>query len=143
MHSKVLLGSGLPEGHVLCRFYTVEVLIGLHPIEPFLSLTTSTSTTWAYTKLIPAFHQLYDNLIKTDPTCPKNLLDINTLMHNSTIVSMDSFQHTKYDDDICNAISFPDETTKMIQVILPEFASKRQKGDIFHLGTVIQQPNVP
>ena len=25
MHSKVLLGSGLPEGHVLCRFYTVEV----------------------------------------------------------------------------------------------------------------------
>ena len=47
--------------------------------------------------------------------------------------SMDSFQQTKY-NDICNAISFPDETTKMIQVILPEFASKRQKGDIFTFG---------
>ena len=55
-------------------------------------------------------------------------------MHNSIIVSMDSFQQTKYDDDICNAISFPDETTKMIQVILQEFASKRQKGDIFTFG---------
>ena len=64
-------------------------------------------------------------------------------MHNSTIVLMDSFQQTKYDDDICNAFSFPDETTKMIQVILPEFASKRQKGTFSHLGTVIQQPNVP
>ena len=29
---------------------------------------------------------------------------------------------------------FPDETTKMIQVILPEFVSKRQKGDIFTFG---------
>ena len=55
-------------------------------------------------------------------------------MHNSIIVSMGSFQQTKYDDDICNAISFPDETTKMIQVILPEFASKRQKGGIFTFG---------
>ena len=55
-------------------------------------------------------------------------------MHIPTfIVSMDSFQQTKY-DDICNTISFPDETTKMIQVILPEFASKRQKGDIFLFG---------
>ena len=31
-------------------------------------------------------------------------------MHNSIIVSMDSYQQTKYDDDICNAISFPDGT---------------------------------
>ena len=108
--------------------YCVGALIGLHLIEPFLSLTTSTSTT--YSKLIPAFHQLYDNLINTDP---KNLLDINTPAFS--FVSMDRFQQTKYDDDICDAISkvadaFPDEVTKMLQVILPRtcFRISKAKG---------------
>ena len=57
-------------------------------------------------------------------------------MHNSILVSVDRFKQTKYDDDICDAISFPDETTKKLNVILPELASKfqRQKGDIFTFG---------
>ena len=44
--------------------YCAGALIGLHLVEPFLSLTTSSKTTYA--KLIPAFKTLYDGLVKTE-----------------------------------------------------------------------------
>ena len=51
--------------------YCVGALIGLHLVEPFLSLTTSSQTTYA--KLIPAFKTLYDDLLKTEPSKLMNI----------------------------------------------------------------------
>ena len=48
----------------LKALYCTGALIGLHLVEPFLSLTTSTNTT--YSKLIPAFQQLYRDLFETE-----------------------------------------------------------------------------
>ena len=43
----------------------VGVIIGTHLVEPFLSLTTSSTTD--YNKLIPAFQLLYQNLVTVKP----------------------------------------------------------------------------
>ena len=44
--------------------YYAGALIGLHLVEPFLSLTMAADTT--YTKIIPIFQQLYQELLDTD-----------------------------------------------------------------------------
>ena len=51
--------------------YAVGALIGIHLVEPFLSLTTSSKT--KYSVLIPAFKQLYKDLSETSPELFLNL----------------------------------------------------------------------
>ena len=77
--------------------FCVDALLGLHLVEPFLSLTTSSETT--YSKLIPAFKQLYDDLINTNP---ERLL--STQEAAFTFVSKERFEHVKYHDDVCAAV---------------------------------------
>ena len=114
--------------------YCAGALIGLHLVEPYLSLTISTETT--YSKLIPAFQQLYQELRDTD-AC--KLLSVSEPAF--TFVSADRFRQTKYDDDVCEAISrvviaFQPEVLKLLRIILPKLAEgfQRQKGDIFSFG---------
>jgi len=114
--------------------YCAGALVGLHIVEPFLSLTTSSSTTYA--KLIPAFKQLYDDLISADPT---DLMNVNSPAFQ--FVSQERFNQTRYDDDICKSLEsiisgMRDEVKKDLTMILPKLAEgfKNQKGDIFGFG---------
>ncbi|KAK6168680.1 hypothetical protein SNE40_019871 [Patella caerulea] len=77
--------------------YVTGALLGLHLVEPFLSLTTSTATT--YSKLIPAFKQLHVDLTTTEPSA---LLNVNVSAFK--FVSEDRFNASKYDNDVCQAI---------------------------------------
>ena len=56
MHCKMLSRS-------LKVMLCIDALLGVHLLEPFLILTTSTAMT--YSKLIPAFQQLYHDLLET------------------------------------------------------------------------------
>ena len=58
----------MPEGALLAA---VDVVVGVYLVEPYLSLTTSTSTTWE--KLVQAFPSLHADL-----TSIKKLLDLTT-----------------------------------------------------------------
>jgi hypothetical protein len=112
--------------------YCAGALTGLHLVEPYLSLTISKETT--YSKLIPAFQQLYLELRDTD-AC--TLLNVNEPAFS--LVSSDRFRQTKYDDDICISrvvTAFQPEVLKLLRIILPKLAEgfQRQKGDIFSFG---------
>ena len=78
--------------------FCAGALIGLHLVQPFLSLTTSAETN--YSKLVPAFRQLYEDLQSIDPVL---LLDVNKPAFD--FVSEERFTSTRYDNDICEAIS--------------------------------------
>jgi len=73
----------------LKAMYCAGALIGLHIVEPYLPLTISTETT--YSKLIPAFQRMCKLLSASEPAF--------------TFVSADRFRQTRYDDDVCEAIS--------------------------------------
>ena len=114
--------------------FCVGALIGLHLVEPFLSLTTSSATT--YTSLIPAFKRLYDDLT----TSPADHV-MDTTNQAFSFVSAARFKSCKYQDVIIQAISntvqqFPDEIRKVLKLLLPLLAQgfKNQKGKIFGFG---------
>ena len=114
--------------------YCAGALLGLHLVEPYLSLTTAASTT--YSKLIPAFQQLFRNLSETNVT---DLLQTNAPAFS--FVSMERFQQTRYDDDMCQCIAdvvdaYRPEVTKVLQMMMPGLAAgfQKQKGDIFSFG---------
>ena len=114
--------------------YCAGAIIGLHLVEPFLSLTTSSKTTYA--KLIPAFNTLYEDLIKTEAS---KLLNIDCPAFQ--FVSQDRFDESKYDSDICDALKnningIEEEIKSVLEMILPKIAEgfKKQKGNIFGFG---------
>ena len=114
--------------------YCAGALLGLHLIEPYLSLTMSAEAT--YSKIIPAFQQLYQELKEVDVA---TLLQVQEPAFK--FVSKERFQHTKYDEDICDAIlkvatSFQPQVIKLLKMIIPKLATgfQRQKGDIFAFG---------
>jgi hypothetical protein len=118
--------------------YCAGALIGLHLVEPYLSLTMSSET--SYSKLKTAFPQLYRDLLEVDAA---KLL--NTVEPAFSFISADRFQQTKYDDDICAvvnevAVSFRSDVVKLLQMILPKLAEgfQKQKGDIFSFGNYDQ-----
>ena len=115
----------------LKAFYCTGALIGLYLVEPFLSLTTSTNTT--YSKLIPAFQQLYRDLLETEA---ENLFVLDK--PDFSFVSEARFYLTRCDEEICEAIQqtineMKPQVIKLLKVILPQLADgfKNQKGDIF------------
>ena len=75
----------------------IGALLGVHLVEPFLILTTSTAMT--YSKLIPAFQQLYHDLLETEPC---KLLNLNKAAF--TFVSDSQFTHSRYALEICRSI---------------------------------------
>ena len=114
--------------------YCAGALIGLHLVEPFLSLTMAADTT--YTKINPAFQQLYQELLDTD-AC--TLLNVDEPAFK--VVSTERFKQARYDQEICDAIvkvaaSFRPQVIKLLEVILPKLAAgfQKQKGDIFSFG---------
>eukprot|EP00058_Branchiostoma_floridae_P002606 XP_002588094.1 hypothetical protein BRAFLDRAFT_87612 [Branchiostoma floridae] len=87
-------------------------------------------------KLIPAFQNLYQELVEVDPA---------TLLQEKDpafkFVSNERFQHTKYDDDVCSAIvqvatTYQSEVTRVLRLLLTKLAAgfQKQKGDIFGFG---------
>ena len=77
--------------------YCAGALLGLHLIKPYLSLTMSAEAT--YSKIIPAFQQLYQELKEVDVA---TLLQVQEPAFK--FVSKERFQDTKYDEDIRDAI---------------------------------------
>ena len=106
-------------------------LLGVHLVEPFLILTTSTDTT--YSKLIPSFQHLYHDLLETEPC---KLLNLNKAAF--IFVSDSQFTHSRYALEICRSIEaiceeYKPQVLKILKVILPALAEafQRQKGEIF------------
>ena len=88
--------------------------------------------------MVPAFHQLYEDLQSTDSVL---LLDVNKPAFD--FVSEERFTSTRYDNDICEAISqvtsvYRTEVIKIIKMMLPSLAEGflKQKGAIFGFGEV-------
>ena len=69
---RVLLELFFEDVEFLRIHCAVGALIGIHLLEPYLSLTTSANVT--YSKLIPAMKQLYTDLTTTDV---EELLDLS------------------------------------------------------------------
>lgn len=115
--------------------YCVGALIGLHLVEPFLSLTTSSNT--SYSTLIPAFKQLYEDLTDTDAL---QLLDLDKPAFK--FISKERFEQCKYDSDICEVIAktgqqMRTQVLSVLTMVLPALAKgfKNQKG--IYLASVI------
>ena len=83
---------------ILKVMFAVGALLGLHLVEPFLSLTTSTDTTYA--KLVPAFRQLHYDLKHTDPERV-----LSTSFRAFQFVSQERFDQCKYAEDVCESIA--------------------------------------
>uniref|UniRef100_A0A0L8FLC5 Uncharacterized protein n=1 Tax=Octopus bimaculoides TaxID=37653 RepID=A0A0L8FLC5_OCTBM len=111
--------------------YCTGALIGLHFVEPFFSLTTSTNTT--YSK-------------------PEDLstMDSNRLLnvHSPALgfVSSRRFQEIRYDEHICSAADaiateLKPEVLKVLLRLLPKLADgfQNQKGVLFGFGNIINE----
>lgn len=112
----------------------VIVIVGVHLVEPFLSLTTSSFTTWE--KLKDAFPKLYTDFTTTDP---KALLDLTKPAF--TFVSKERFESTLYKADLLHPAkiiinNFESEIITMIKLLLPKLARGwvKQRGEIFDFG---------
>lgn len=113
----------------------VGALIGIHLVEPFLSLTTS--STVDYNKLTVSMKQLYLDLTTTKPEL---LLDLSKPAF--AFVSKDRFEHCKYNKDLLTAIKKAvdensDRIVKVLSLTLPKLASgfHRQRADVFGFGS--------
>ena len=113
----------------------VVVVIGVHLVEPYLSLTTSSSTSWD--KLVQAFPSLYNDLTTTPP---KRLLD-----HSSpafSFISEERFNECLYPTYLLKPTiqvlqQYNGEVCSTLKLLLPMLASgwEKQHGDMFDFGT--------
>ena len=121
----------------------VVVLIGVHLVEPYLSLTTSSSTTWE--KLVSAFPTLYNDLLFTKPEA---LLDLSAPAFN--FVSVERFQECLFPPELLLPtkqviIQYKEDVCKVIGLLLPMLADgwKNQRGDMFEFGEVSSKKDPP
>ena len=112
----------------------VAVVIGIHLIEPYLSLTTSSSTTWA--KLVEAFPSLYTDLTTTSPD---RLLDLTRPAFS--FISPERFKECLYSPHLLQPTEqviqqYRGEICKVLGLLLPMLADgwKMQRGDMFDFG---------
>ena len=106
------------------EFLKVMLCIGALLGEPFFILT---STAMTYSKLIPAFQQLYHDLLETEPC---KLLNLNKAAF--TFVSDSQFTHSRYALEICRSIEaiceeYKPQVLKILKVILPALAEAFQR----------------
>ena len=121
---------------------TVGAIIGIHLVEPFLSLTTS--TTVDYSKLQSSFPVLYQNLVETKPEL---LLDITKPALSFT--SQERFESVRYPQEIFLSIQSAIETYRgpivtVLKLLLPRLAAgwERQRGLMFGFGSNAQEGDV-
>ena len=78
--------------------FAVGALLGLHLVEPFLLLTTSTDT--AHAKLVPAFRQLHHDLKHKDPGRV-----LSTSISAFQFISQERCDQCRYAEDVCESIA--------------------------------------
>lgn len=103
-------------------------------MEPYLSLTTASTTTWE--KLVLAFPTLYTDLTTTKPEL---LLDLTTPAF--TFISKERFKHCVYPSHLLQPTvevieNNRSEVISTIKILLPILADgwKLQRGDMFDFG---------
>ena len=112
----------------------VGAVIGIHLIEPFVSLTSSSTTT--YSKLITSFPQLYTDLTTTPS---RLLLDLSTPAFK--FISKERFESVKYPDTLLRGTKqvleqYNDKVVSVLDILLPRLASgwELQRGNMFQFG---------
>ena len=112
----------------------VGVILGTHLVEPYLSLTSSTTTTWD--KLRSAFPILYQDLTTVKPAL---LLDLTKPAFK--FVSEERFTRCLYSSDLLQPTvliieQFRTEIISVLNILLPKLAKgwTRQRGQIFGFG---------
>ena len=113
----------------------VIVVIGVHLLEPYLSLTTSSNTNYA--KLCEAFPKLHNDLVSANPA---DLLDLSKPAFS--FVSKERFDNCVYDTSFLqptlDVISeFSKEVIEFLRILLPKLAQgwDLQRGTIFDFGS--------
>ena len=112
---------------------TVGVIIGVHLIEPYLSLTSSSQTTWE--KLVVAFPQLYTDMTTVKPEL---LLDLSRPAFS--FVSSERFEACAYPANLIEPTVLIEENRSdvvaALKILLPQLASgwALQRGDMFEFG---------
>ena len=113
----------------------VIVVIGVHLLEPYLSLTTSSNTNYA--KLCEAFPKLHNDLVSANPA---DLLDLSKPAFS--FVSKERFDNCVYDTSLLqptlDVISeFSEEVIEFLRILLPKLAQgwDLQRGTIFDFGS--------
>jgi hypothetical protein len=119
----------------------VGAIIGIHRVEPFLSLTTSTNV--GYSKLQVAFPCLYQDLVETKPEL---LLDLTKPAFSFT--SQERFDSVLYPKEIISSIeaaieTYRGEIVSVLKLLLLQLASgwERQRGEMFGFGEAIETEN--
>jgi hypothetical protein len=112
----------------------VDVIVGTHIVEPFLSLTTSSSTDYA--KLSEAFPQLY-----TDLTTVKTELLLDLTSPAMKFVSEERFKACLYPAELLvptKQIIEENRTSilKVLSILMPQLAAgwSHQRGAVFSFG---------
>ena len=112
----------------------VGVIVGTHPVEPYLSLTSDSNTTWD--KLCTAFPTLYQDLTMVEPA---RLLDLTRPAFN--FVSEERFSSCLYSSDLLQPTILIIEQSRteiisVLNVLLPKLVKgwARQRGQMFGFG---------
>ena len=115
----------------------VGALVGLHLVEPYLSLTTSTNV--PYSKLTTAMQQLYTDLTTTKPD---DLLDLSQPAFLFTSKERFEFCVKSWDESIIQSIQIfvkihKERIVKVLHLVLPKLAKgfHLQRGHVFGFGT--------
>ena len=117
----------------------VGVIMGVHLVEPFLSLTSSSTTD--YEKLTEAFPHLYTDLVYVKPGL---LLD---LTHPAlSFVSKERFESYLYPSDLLEPTKQVIEANrssiiKVLDILLLKLADgwSRQRGSVFNFGPIANE----
>ena len=121
----------------------VGALIGIHLVEPYFSLTTSTNV--PYSKLTPAMQQLYLDLTTTDPN---QLLDISKPAFH--FVSKERFKNCfgSWAPELLESVKtfvniHSERVICVLKLVLPKCADGfyLQRGSVFGFGAF--DPNSP
>ena len=112
----------------------VGVIVGTHLIEPYLSLTSSSTTSWE--QLMVAFPSLYTDLTSVQPAL---LLDLTKPAFS--FVSEERFSHCLYSTNLLQPTvdvieNFRSEVISVLNILLPKLAKgfSRQRGKSFGFG---------
>ena len=112
----------------------VIVIIGVQLVEPYLSLTTSSTTTWE--KLVLAFPTLYTDLTSTKPEL---LLDLTAPAFS--FISKERFKHCLYPSVLLQPTveiieAYRSDICMTLKILLPMMAHgwKQQRGEMFEFG---------
>ena len=119
----------------LTVFCAVGALIGIHLIEPYLSVTYYDKI--KYSQLIPAMQLLYEQLTACDP---HNMLNISSL--NLKFINQERFSNCcKWPEEALQKLTLfinanQTRIVEILRLILPQIVQGffRQRGNVYGLG---------